>query len=190
MRLDMRIATDRLLISNLSEKDAGFIVELVNTPGWLRFIGDKRIANEQDAIQYLHNGPIRSYTDNGFGLYRVGLPDEKTNDQPRSPENTRAIGICGLIKRPTLADIDLGFAILPAYERRGYTREASHAILHFARHQLMLQRLLAIATPDNVASHALLHSLGFEEDGAIDSDGDSLVLFALSFETNESTPES
>ena len=76
------LATDRLTLRPFTNADAGFIVELVNTPGWLEFIGDRNIHTEEDAINYLQNGPIKSYQQNGFGLCRMV---EKQNRYPGFP---------------------------------------------------------------------------------------------------------
>jgi RimJ/RimL family protein N-acetyltransferase len=96
------LETERLTLRELTTDDAEFILRLLNEPSFLRFIGDKGVRNLQDARQYILNGPIASYNQNGFGLYLVVLKSTNTS-----------IGMCGLIKRETLADVDIGFAFLP-----------------------------------------------------------------------------
>ncbi len=98
--------------------DSQFIFELLNSPTWLKYIGDRDIKNLDDAQNYIINGPIKSYEIHGFGLYKVAL---KNNDTP--------IGICGLLKREGLEDNDIGFAFLPEYEEKGYAYESAKAIL-------------------------------------------------------------
>ena len=97
--------TDRLRIRELSEQDAAFILELLNTPGFLQYVGDKGVRNEDDARRYVREGPADSYAKHGFGLWAVelngcGLP----------------LGICGLLKRPALDDVDLGFGFLASHD--------------------------------------------------------------------------
>ena len=102
------VETERLALRRLAPDDAGFIVELLNQPSFLRYIGDKEVRNNTDAVRYIQNGPVASYERFGFGLYLVALKD---TDVP--------IGICGLLKRDSLPDVDVGFAFLPAYWSRG-----------------------------------------------------------------------
>lgn len=143
-------ATERLLIRHLALDDAPFIMELVNEPAWLYFIGDKGVRSIADAKQYLLTGPLKSYQENGFGLWLVQLTNSR---QP--------IGMCGLIKRDNLDYPDIGFAFLAAHNGRGYGFEAATAVLHHAKTALALKHLMAIANHDNVKSIGLLEKLGF-----------------------------
>lgn len=138
--------------------DTGFILELLNSPGWLRYIGDRHVTTATDALAYLENGPLASYRDHGFGLWRVDHQAEK-----------KTIGMCGLLKRPELDGPDLGFAFLPAYHRQGLGNEATAGTIRFARENLRLQELLAIVQPDNAASIGLLVKNGFIFDKMITS---------------------
>lgn len=144
------LTTDRLGLRELHAGDAAFILRLVNEPSWLRFIGDRGIRNLDHARAYLANGPVAMYRRCGFGLWLMEL---KTTGAP--------IGICGLIRRDTLPDVDLGFALLPEYWGQGYAHEAAAATIAYAKNTLALARLVAITAPDNHASQALLKKLGF-----------------------------
>jgi len=144
------LETERLTLDTLATDDAEFILELLNEPSFLRYIGDKGVRTEVDARRYVLTGPVASYERFGFGLYLVRL---KQSDQP--------IGICGLLKREALEDVDLGFAVLARFRSRGYAFESASAVLAYARDRLGLKRILAITSPDNVASIALLGKLGF-----------------------------
>ncbi len=163
------IETDRLTICPLTTNDAEFIFELVNTPEWLQFIGDRGIKSLEDARNYILNGPAKSYAKNGFGLCLVKL---KTDDS--------ALGICGLIKRDTLADIDLGFAFLPQYSGLGYAYESAMAILNSAQ-SLSLKRIVAITTDENTRSIHLLEKLGLSFENKIKLPGEDteLLLFSI-----------
>jgi len=141
--------TARLRLRHLASPDAPFILELVNEPGWLRFIGDRGVHDLESARGYIENGPGAMYARLGFGLYCV----ESRADGTR-------LGLCGLIKRDTLEDVDLGFAFLERHQGRGYAREAARATLEEAR-GLGLQRVAAITSPDNERSIQLLAELGF-----------------------------
>lgn len=141
--------TERLILRRLEPGDAAFIVELLNDPDWLRYIGDKGVRTLDDARAYLENGPIAMYARHGFGLYCVELKSDST-----------PIGMCGLIKRDTLPDVDIGFAFLPQYRARGYAREAAQATLAHGRDAIGLKRVVAITSPDNDASGRLLQAIG------------------------------
>lgn len=153
MEENIVIETERLWLRQFKLSDAGFIVELLNSPGWLEFIGDRNVKTEEDARTYLLNGTIKSYETNGFGLFLVLLKDSDT-----------PIGACGLLKRDFLDEPDLGFAFLPDYYGKGYGFESSGAILKYAQDKLNLTRVLAFTVPDNVASVKLLEKLGFRFD--------------------------
>jgi RimJ/RimL family protein N-acetyltransferase len=149
----MRLETERLLLTHLDPADAAFILELLNEPSWLRFIGDKNVHSLDDARRYIENGPMAMYAAKGFGLYRVAL---KETDTP--------IGICGLIKRDTLPEPDIGFAFLPRAWGAGHAFEASLAVIEQGRREFGLVRLLAITDPDNERSIRLLERLGLREE--------------------------
>ena len=142
--------TERLVLRELVETDAPFIRALVNSPGWLKFIGDRGIKTIADAENYIIKGPVASYENNGFGLYLVALKEEDVS-----------IGMCGLIQRDSLPGPDIGFAFLPEYTGHGYALEAATAILRHAHDKLQLEKLLAITMEENIRSVQLLGKLGF-----------------------------
>ncbi|HYG01454.1 MAG TPA: GNAT family N-acetyltransferase [Chryseosolibacter sp.] len=164
------LRTNRLTIRELELTDARFILELVNTPGWLQYIGDRNIHSIKDAERYLTDGPLASYEKNGFGLCLV----ERSDDY-------RSLGICGFLKRSYLQHPDLGFAFLPAYVGQGYASEAANTYLVNTKKTLRLKTVLAITTPHNQRSIALLKKLGFLFEGLMKdpSNGDNLSLFRL-----------
>jgi RimJ/RimL family protein N-acetyltransferase len=166
------IETERLALRRLDLDDAAFILALVNDPDWLRHIGDKNVHSLDDARAYLANGPIAMYAKHGFGLYAV-----------ERREDGALIGMCGLIKRDTLDDVDIGFAYLPAYRARGYAREAAAATLAHARDVLELKRVVAIVSPANHASARLLERVGLKYESPVRTaaDRDPIDLFAIDF---------
>jgi RimJ/RimL family protein N-acetyltransferase len=144
------LETNRLILRRLSIEDAEFILELVNEPSWLRYIGDKGVRSIADARDYILKGPVESYERFGFGLYLVELK-----------ENGTPIGICGLIKRESLKDVDLGFAFLPKFWGNGYAYESASAVMEYGKSALGLSRIVAVTTPDNHGSIKALEKLGF-----------------------------
>ena len=147
------LETDRLILRHLSTGDAQFVLELLNEPSFIRYIGDKQVRTWDDARAYLFEGPIKSYQDHGFGLNLVELKSEKT-----------PIRICGVLKRDTLPHPDIGFAFLPVYWNQGYAFEAAAAVMRHARETLGIDQILAITTPDNEASAKLLDKIGLRFD--------------------------
>jgi RimJ/RimL family protein N-acetyltransferase len=144
------LETNRLALRRLSVDDAEFILELMNDPSFLRYIGDRGVRTTEDARTYIQTGPMESYERFGFGLYLVELKDTR-----------EAIGICGLLKRESLQDVDVGFALLRRFWSKGYAVEAVSAVLDYGRDTLGLKRIVAITSPDNVASINLLSRFGF-----------------------------
>ncbi|MBL8767369.1 MAG: GNAT family N-acetyltransferase [Planctomycetes bacterium] len=144
------VETARLVLRHLEPGDAPFILRLVNEPSWLRFIGDKGVRSLDDARAYIANGPAAMIARHGFGLYLTATKADAT-----------PIGLCGLIQRDALDDVDIGFAFVPESWGHGYAREAAAATLEHARRDFGLRRVVAITTPDNERSMHLLESLGF-----------------------------
>lgn len=145
------LETPRLLLRHFTTDDAGFILRLVNEPAFIANIGDRGIRTVDEAASYLKDGPIVSYAAHGHGLYLVAL---KESQQP--------IGICGLLKRIQFADVDLGYAFLPEFWRRGFAFESACGVLEYARTALEVEKILALVSPENRASISLLEKLGFE----------------------------
>lgn len=162
------IETERLTLRHLSTEDAEFILELLNDSSFLRFIGDKGVRTLDDARKYITNGPVEMYARLGFGLYLV---ERKDGSIP--------IGLCGLIKRDGLDDVDIGFAFLPEFRAKGYAYEAASATMAFGKDALRLKRIVAITSPDNEASGKLLEKLGLRFEGMIklSEDAEEVRLF-------------
>ncbi len=143
------LETDRLILRQLVVEDATFIFDLLNDPGWLRFIGDRGIHTLDDARNYILQGPVAMYARHGFGLY---LTVRKQDGVP--------IGLCGLLKRDGLADVDIGYAFLPQFRGQGYAAEAAAAVMAYGKNVLELARIVAITAPDNERSAKVLEKLG------------------------------
>jgi len=143
------LETPRLSLRHVDERDAPFILELVNDPGWIRFIGDRNIRDLDAARRYIAEGPVAMYREFGFGLY---LGELKAAATP--------IGLCGLVRRDGLDDVDIGFALLARFRGQGYAREAARAVMDHALGTLGLPRVVAITAPDNRASQRILEALG------------------------------
>jgi RimJ/RimL family protein N-acetyltransferase len=170
MDIPFAIETSRLQLRWLEFTDADLIYQLVNDPQWLRFIGDRQVADRDGARRYIEDGPCTMYRRSGFGLNRVALKDSDT-----------PIGICGLLQRDSLPLPDLGFAFLPEYRRQGYALEAADAILQHAYLILQQIQVLAIVNRDNHPSTHLLDKLGFHIDRQIriDPDRDPVDLYVV-----------
>ncbi|MBS9462918.1 GNAT family N-acetyltransferase [Flagellimonas sp. 389] len=143
--------TERLLIRPTVMEDAEFIFALMNTPKWIQYIGDRQIRTDKDAENYIKKNMIPQLERLGYSNYTV----------IRKTDNVK-IGTCGLYDREGLEGIDLGFAFLPKYERKGYAFEASQALVDKTKKQFEIDYLSAITVPDNIASQKLLEKLGFE----------------------------
>ena len=160
--------TARLQLRQLTFDDAPFILELLNEPGWLRFIGDKGVRTLDDARKYIGT-QIASYERFGFGLYLT-----------LRKEDGAAIGICGLVQRDSLEDADIGFAFSPAFWSRGYAVESASAVMAYAANVLRLPRVVAVTDPDNLASIRVLETIGlrFSRMARLSASGPELKLFS------------
>lgn len=151
--LMISLFTDRLVIRRMTPSmvDANFMLQLLNDPSWLRFIGDRNVRTIDDAKRYITGGPLSMYARLGYGMCIV-----------EHREANCPIGICGLVKRDYLDAPDLGFAFLPQYWGSGFAFEAASATLDHGIHVLQMSRILATTRIDNQASQALLKKLGFQ----------------------------
>lgn len=163
------LETDRLVLRWLTVEDAAFILELLNDPGWLRYIGDKNVRTLEDARAYILKGPVAMYTRVGHSLYLVELK-----------EGLVPIGLCGLIKRDALPDVDIGFAFLPQFRGKGYALEGARAALDYGKGVMGFARIVAITTLENRDSTKLLERLGmqFETTMRMPGDDEELRLYA------------
>jgi len=141
--------TERLTLREFTPDDAAFVLELINEPGWLQNIGDKGIRTLEGAQKYVEASLLASYAKHGFGLYAVELRG-----------GGAAVGMCGLVKRDSLDDVDIGFAFLARHSGRGYAQESGAAILAHALDVLKLPRVVGITAPGNKASMRVLEKIG------------------------------
>jgi RimJ/RimL family protein N-acetyltransferase len=164
----MLLQTERLKLREFNLKDSNFLIALLNSESWLRFIGERYVRTTPQALIYLKERIIKSYKDFGFGFYLVELKDSKI-----------PIGMCGLVKRDFLEHTDLGFAFLPQHIGLGYGIEASKGVIQFAREELNQKKLLAITDPENQKSITLLVKLDFRFEKLIKPDKEDLNLYSL-----------
>lgn len=167
------LETERLFLREFTTEDTDFVIHLVNTPGWLAYVGDRNIKTKTEAETYLLKGPIESYAKNGFGLCLVALKGTQT-----------AIGMCGIIRRNDLDTPDIGFAFLPEYMGKGYAYESAKATLQHAHDVLKLPKISAITVAENNKSIRLIEKLGlrFEKRFYIPTDREELMLFGTNTE--------
>jgi RimJ/RimL family protein N-acetyltransferase len=166
----MVIETDRLRLRRLSLDDAEFILLLLNEPSFIKNIGDRGVRTVDDARGYIVKGPITSYEKFGFGLWMV---------ETKSPATP--VGICGLLKRDVLDDVDIGYALLPEFWSQGYALESAAAVIAYAAEMLGLKRVVAVTNSDNQSSIRLLEKMGFKYERMVrlSEDAPEIKLFAV-----------
>ncbi len=165
--------TDRLRLRRITLDDASFMLELMNQPSYIRNIGDRGVRDVPGAARYIAERVLGSYERHGFGMYAM---EPKAGGEP--------IGICGLVKRDSLPDVDIGYGILERHFGQGYASEAARAVLQHAR-ELGLKRLVAITAPDNEPSMALLRKLGLRFQEIIQVVEGESAYFTMEFEADE-----
>ena len=147
--------------------DAEFVFELLNTPKFIQYIGDRGVRSVDQARDFIENRYRQSYRDHGYGLYAVELKADN-----------RAVGMCGFVRRDTLPGPDLGFAFLPEHEGKGYGFESAKAAMEYGRDALGFTTVLAITSQDNEVSGMLLEKIGFKFERLIESGDETLKLFS------------
>ncbi len=164
----MTLTTPRLLLRRADTGDAAFLVELLNSPGWLHFIGDRHVYTPEAAVTYLEDHMLPAYAIPGHGSYVVTLR-----------ETDAALGLVGVYHRPELDAPDFGFAFLAAGQGQGYAEEASRVLLS-SEAVRALPELLAITRLDNVRSQRLLNKLGFLHAGTTEVAGHTNLRYRYS----------
>ena len=159
--------TERLILREADADDAEFILDLLNQPSFKKFIGDRGVRNADQAGEYISSRFINSYRDNGFGLYVMELKADAT-----------PVGLCGFVKRESLPFPDIGFALLPQFEKQGLGFEAATAVMQYGKANLSLRRVLAITSIDNESSGRLLDKIGLAYDNDIEIGDEVLKLFS------------
>lgn len=178
----MRILeTERLVLREVNADDAAFMLDLLNQPSFIRYIGDRNVRDLEQSTEFIESRYRASYRNHGFGLYAVELKAEHDNGNdsvqetrnPKSEIPNRVVGICGFVRRDSLPDADIGFAFLPQFERKGYAFESASAVMEYGKNVLGLKRVLAITSLDNESSIKLLGKLGFKFEGVVTLPGDT-----------------
>lgn len=146
--------TERLILKPTSEEDAAFVLRLFNTPLWLQNIGDRNIKSIESAEAYIKNKILPQFKRLGYANYTI----------IRKSDHAK-IGACGLYDREGLKGIDIGFALLPEYEKKGYAFEAANKLKDMAFHEFGITELSAITKKDNIPSQKLLKKLGLKRSG-------------------------
>jgi ribosomal-protein-alanine N-acetyltransferase len=158
--------TKRLSFHEFTLNDAPFLLHLLNTPGWIKYIGDRGVRTIEEAENYLSARLIPSYAQYGFGFYLI-----------RQKEDKIPVGMCGVIKRASLDDVDIGYAFLPDFSGKGYACEAAAATLLFAKTTLKIKRIVAITQMDNDRSIRLLEKIGMKCENKIVLQGETTELY-------------
>ncbi|MEA3285961.1 MAG: GNAT family N-acetyltransferase [Candidatus Marinimicrobia bacterium] len=161
--------TSRLKLRQIHLSDADFMLELLSSPSWKEYIGDRKVNSIAEAEAYILSKVIPSYEKFGFGFYMIITRADQTR-----------IGICGLIRRAGLEDADIGFALLPAFEGRGFALEAAQAMLDYGIKVHALERIVAITVNHNRRSITLLEKLGmnYEKMIKLPDDNEPLMLYS------------
>lgn len=145
----MQLTTERFLLRQPEISDAAFLLQLLNDPGFLRFIGDRQVRTLAEAETYLQQRILASFQQHGFGLW---LAERRSDGQ--------VVGLCGLVLRDYLPCSDLGYALLTPYCGLGYGTELATAVVAYSGQSLQLAGICAIVTPENQASKQLLQKVG------------------------------
>lgn len=163
------LKTERLIFRKITEADAEFILDLLNQSSFIKYIGDRNVRTLEQAALYIKNKMTISYHQYGFGMYLVELKETET-----------PIGVCGFVKRESLPDADIGFAFLQEVVGKGFGFESAEAILKYGKNEFGFERVLAIASQNNHASHKLLEKLGFKYERLVKlpHDPEELKLFS------------
>ena len=164
--------TERLILRPTGPEDADFVLKLLNTPKWLRFVGDRNVHNEKEAREYIKQRMLPQLEKLGYSNYTL-----------MRKEDGKKIGCCGLYDREGLEGVDIGFALLPKYEKQGYALEASKEMMRAAKEDFGITKIKGITSKDHYASQKLLEKLGMSCSGTVvlPDEDEELLVFELEF---------
>lgn len=162
--------TKRLRLQPTSEADASFLLKLLNTPKWIKYIGDRKVHSIEAAQNYIKTKMLPQLERLGYSNYTV----------IRKSDGAK-IGSCGLYDREGLDGLDIGFAFLPQYEKQGYAFESANKIKSVALYEFNITQISGITVKENIASQKLLEKLGliFIKTIRLPNDPEELLLYQL-----------
>lgn len=163
--------TERLILKPTMEEDADMVYAVLNTPKWFQFVGDRNIANEDEAKQYIKDRMLPQLFKLGYGNFTV-----------IKKETGEKMGMAGLYDRDGYEGVDIGFAFLPDFERNGFAFEASERLVQLAKEELKMSKISGYTNKDNVASQGLLKKLGFQQTGETTFPGESVEMFVFTLD--------
>ena len=164
------LKTERLLIRPTLEQDADLIYQLMNTPKFIKYVGDRNIYSIEDAATYIQNKMLPQLHSLGYSSYTL---IKKTNGEK--------IGTCGLYNRDGIDGVDIGFGLLPQYEGLGYAYESSNRLMKAAFEEFEIEEIKAITLKENIRSQRLLEKLGLKIIGTtkLPNDNEELLLYKI-----------
>ena len=154
MAIPPELETARLVLRRLELDDAPFVLRLLNEPSYIQNIGDRGVRSIEDAKRYLREGPLAMYEQFGFGLWHAARKSDGA-----------AVGMCGLLRRDILPDVDIGYAYLPEYWGQGFAFEAADATVRHAAAKFGVRRLIGVVSQGNSGSIRVLEKLGMHFEG-------------------------
>lgn len=157
--------TKRLILKPTGIDDAAFILQLLNSPGWIENIGDRNVHTAIEAIQYIQDRMLPNYEENGYGNYTMIRKEDGVK-----------IGTSGIYARPGMNDVDIGFSALPEYMGKGYSYEAAVKMMSLAKYEFGIKKITAITSRTNIPSQNLINKLGLTYIQDIELEGDDEVL--------------
>lgn len=165
-----KFETERLTLKPANENDAEFIFELLNSPSWIQYIGDRNVRSVEEAKDYINKRMKPQLERLGFSNYIVSKKEDNVK-----------IGTCGLYDREGIDGVDIGFAFLPQYEKKGYAYEAAQKLMKEAKDSFGLKSVSGFTTKDNYSSQKLLEKLGLKAEGKIriPNDDEELLLYKI-----------
>ncbi|MBA3272391.1 MAG: GNAT family N-acetyltransferase [Chthoniobacterales bacterium] len=144
------LETERLVLREIDpNRDAEFMLEILNEPAFIEHVADRGVRTAEQATEFIRQRILPSYAEHGFGFYVMELK-----------ETGMAVGMCGLVKRETMEDVDIGYSTLRAYWGKGYAFEAASALMEHGRTVHRLPRIVGVTGVNNHASAKLLEKLG------------------------------
>lgn len=143
--------TERLILRPTNIDDAALVLEMLNMPKWIEYIGDRNVHSIEEAQAYIEERMLPQLKKLGFGNYTMIRKEDLVK-----------LGTCGLYDREGLEGVDIGFALLTIYEKQGYAYEAASRVKQAGIEDFGITKISGITIQANTASQKLLEKLGLK----------------------------
>ena len=166
------IETARLYLRQFTPDDLDDLYRIYSDPETMKYLTGVRT---REATEIAIHTMLKRWEENNFGMWALVHKIDR-----------KMIGRCGLAFLDKTPEVELGYALDKVYWNQGLATEASFASLNYGFQILKLDRIVAIARPENIASQRVIQKVGMKYEKNARYYETDVVYYSISRETYES----